>query len=148
MPSFQVKTPETYLGAERAQGFIQPLKSGNRYFARPGYLSLNAFALQGTWRISNQSAAALRPGAAIYAHFAAAKVYLVLTSTQNSPRTVSILLDGRPISAGVAGKDVHQGRVTVRGQRLYSLVSLPSAQQHQLEIKVPPGVSAYDFTFG
>jgi hypothetical protein len=38
--------------------------------------------------------------------------------------------------------------VTVTGQRLYSLVSLPYAQQHSLTLEVPPGVSAYDFTFG
>ena len=61
---------------------------------------------------------------------------------------MTVLLDGRPISSSAAGADVHQGQVTVRGQKLYSLVSLPSVQNHQLEIKVPPGVSAYDFTFG
>ncbi len=38
--------------------------------------------------------------------------------------------------------------MTVRGQLLYSLVHLPSAQQHVLTVEVPPGVSAYDFTFG
>jgi hypothetical protein len=36
----------------------------------------------------------------------------------------------------------------VHGQRLYSLVSLPAAQQHDLTLQVPPGVSAFDFTFG
>jgi hypothetical protein len=59
-----------------------------------------------------------------------------------------VLLDGRPISAADAGADVHDGMVTVRGQRLYGLISLPSAQQHTLTLKIPPGVSAYDFTFG
>ena len=38
--------------------------------------------------------------------------------------------------------------VMVRHQRLYSLVSLPAAEQHALTVQVPPGVSAYDFTFG
>jgi hypothetical protein len=38
--------------------------------------------------------------------------------------------------------------VTVQGQRLYSLVSLPRAQDHIVTVEVPPGVSAYDFTFG
>jgi len=38
--------------------------------------------------------------------------------------------------------------VTVTGQRLYSLVSLPASAQHALTVEVPPGVSAYDFTFG
>jgi thiol-disulfide isomerase/thioredoxin len=155
MPSLQTQTPETYVGASRAQlfsqagqGFVQPINTGNRDYARPGYLSLNAFGLQGTWKISNQSATVLKPGAAIYGHFAASKVYLVLTSAQNKPRTATVLLDGHPISSKDAGADVHQGQVTVRGERLYSLASFPTAQNHQLEIKLPPGVSAYDFTFG
>jgi hypothetical protein len=38
--------------------------------------------------------------------------------------------------------------VTVRGQRLYGLVSLPAAADHELTLDIPAGVSAYDFTFG
>ena len=64
------------------------------------------------------------------------------------PRRVRVLLDGRPIGGHSRGSDVHGGVVTVSGQRLYSLVSLPAAQQHALTIELPPGVSAYDFTFG
>jgi hypothetical protein len=71
-----------------------------------------------------------------------------LTSAGNLPRTVRVLLDGRPVGASAAGADVRRGQVTVRQQRLYALVSLPSAQAHDLEVDVPPGVSAYDFTFG
>ena len=46
------------------------------------------------------------------------------------------------------GADVHRGLVTVRGQRLYSLVSSTGDQSHLLTLEIPPGVSAYDFTFG
>ena len=87
-------------------------------------------------------------GAAIQVGFQAADVYLVLTSAANQPRTGRVLLDGHPISSASAGRDVHDGAVTVRGQRLYSLVSLPSAGGHALTVEVPPGVSAYSFTFG
>ncbi len=75
-------------------------------------------------------------------------MYLVLTSSGNLPRTVRVLLDGKPVATAASGRDVHGGDVTVRGQRLYSLVSLPSAQRHALTVEVPPGVSAYSFTFG
>ncbi len=54
----------------------------------------------------------------------------------------------RPISALDAGADVRSGAVTVQGQRLYSLVSLPGVRRHDLTVDVPAGVSAYDFTFG
>jgi hypothetical protein len=71
-----------------------------------------------------------------------------MTSTGNLPRQVRVLLDGHPIPARDAGADVHGAKVTLHGQRLYSLVSLPAAQQHDLTLQVPPGVSAFDFTFG
>jgi hypothetical protein len=59
-----------------------------------------------------------------------------------------VLLDGKAVPAGAAGTDVRGGLVTVQGQRLYSLVSLPGDEQHALTVVVPPGVKAYDFTFG
>ena len=33
-------------------------------------------------------------------------------------------------------------------QRLYRLVSLPRVEDRRLTLKLPPGVSAYAFTFG
>jgi hypothetical protein len=60
-----------------------------------------------------------------------------------------VLLGGRPLPTRYAGSDVHPGGlVTVRGQRLYSLISLPTAAQGAFTVEIPPGVSAYDFTFG
>jgi cytochrome c biogenesis protein CcdA/thiol-disulfide isomerase/thioredoxin len=148
MPSAQLATPETYLDADRAQGFATPPKAGTQDYAGIGNPRLNEFALRGRWSISSQAASAVAPGAAIQARFQAANVYLVLTSAGNVPRRVRVLLDGQPISARDAGADVHKALVTVRGQRLYSLVSLVGAEQHALTVEVPPGVSAYDFTFG
>jgi len=110
--------------------------------------ALNEFALRGTWRASSESVSPVTSGAAIEAGSQAQHVYLVLTSAQRTPRRVRVLLDGRPVPQDEAGADVHDGYVTVTGQRLYSLVSLPSDQQHALSVEVPPGVSAYDFTFG
>jgi cytochrome c biogenesis protein CcdA/thiol-disulfide isomerase/thioredoxin len=148
VPSAGLATPETYLGSERAQGFAQPLKSGVHFY--PGVVdpAFNQFALHGTWRVSSQSATPVSSGALIQARFQAAHVYLVMTSAGNAPRRVRVLLDGHPISGGAAGSDVHGATVTVRGQRLYSLVSLPTAENHALTLRVPRGVSAYDFTFG
>jgi cytochrome c biogenesis protein CcdA/thiol-disulfide isomerase/thioredoxin len=148
MPSSGLATPETYLDSQRAQAFAQPLQSGTHFYPGITYPTVNQFGLHGTWKISPQSATPTSAGAWIIGRFQAAHAYLVLTSAGNLPRTVLVRLDGRPISTKVAGADVHDGRVTVRGQRLYSLVSLPTAQQHTLTLDVPPGVSAYSFTFG
>jgi hypothetical protein len=60
-----------------------------------------------------------------------------MTSSGNRPRRVQVLLDARPIAS-----------VTVQRQQLYALVSLPRAEFHALTVVVPPGVRAYDFTFG
>jgi cytochrome c biogenesis protein CcdA/thiol-disulfide isomerase/thioredoxin len=148
MPSAGLNTPETYLDDQRSQGFAQPLQSGVHSYPGLTNPQLNEFGLHGTWRVSDQAAMPVSSGASIAAGFQAAHVYLVLTSSGNTPRSVRVLLDGRPISSRAAGTDVHGGAVTVTGQRLYSLVSLPAAQQHALTVEVPPGVSAYDFTFG
>ncbi len=148
VPSSGLQTPETYLDDRRSQGFVQPLASGVHFYAGVTNPPVNEFGLHGTWHVSNQSASPVSSGASITGGFAAAHVYLVLTSAANQPRTVRVLLDGHPISPQDAGADVHAGAVTVRGQRLYSLVSLAGAQQHTITLDVPPGVSAYDFTFG
>jgi cytochrome c biogenesis protein CcdA/thiol-disulfide isomerase/thioredoxin len=148
VPSSGLGTPETYLDAQRNQGFAQPLQSGTHFYPGVDSPSLNEFGLHGTWTVTNQSATPRSLGANITGRFQAAHAYLVLTSAGNLPRSVHISLDGHSIAAAQAGADVHAGVVTVRGQRLYALVSLPDAQQHTLTLQIPPGVTAYDFTFG
>jgi hypothetical protein len=148
MPSAGLATPETYLNAQRALGFAQPLQRGVHFYPGVSSLTLNEFALHGYWRADSESITPSATGATIEAGFQAAHVYLVMTSSGNVPRRVRVLLDGRPITAADAGADVHRGLVTVAGQRLYALVSLRQAEAHALTVEVPPGVSAYDFTFG
>jgi cytochrome c biogenesis protein CcdA/thiol-disulfide isomerase/thioredoxin len=144
----QLATPETYLDDQRSQGFVEPLRAGVHSYSGLARPDVNQFALRGTWQITGQSATPTAPGAAIDFGFQAQRVYLVLTSQGNRPRTVTVRLNGKPIPARYAGSDVHSGAVTVRGQRLYELAALPAAGQADLEVDVPPGVSAYDFTFG
>jgi cytochrome c biogenesis protein CcdA/thiol-disulfide isomerase/thioredoxin len=148
MPSTNLGTPETYLNSQRAQGFAQQLRSGTHFYPGVGQPILNEFGLHGTWRATSESVSPQSAGASITGRFQAAYVYLVMTSAGGTPRTVRVLLNGHPIPASQAGADVRGAQVTVRGQRLYSLVSLPSDQQQTLTVEVPPGVSAYDFTFG
>jgi cytochrome c biogenesis protein CcdA/thiol-disulfide isomerase/thioredoxin len=142
-------TPETYLGTARAQGWVNGPKSGlHDYGSAPhANLAVNDFAYSGTWNISEQPATAVS-GAGIDVELQAKNVYLVLSSPGERPRPVQVLLDGRPIAAAVAGLDVHGGVVMVRGQRLYTLVSLPRDEQHRLTLRFAPSVSGYAFTFG
>jgi len=149
MASAGLGTPETYLDTQRQQGIVTKLFAGNRnYPGAPGGLSLNQFALKGPWDATSESITAVGSGASVTGAVQAAKVYLVLTSAGNVPRQGRVLLDGQPIPNAHAGADVHNGVVTVTGERLYSLVSFPAAQQFSFTVELPPGVSAYDFTFG
>jgi cytochrome c biogenesis protein CcdA/thiol-disulfide isomerase/thioredoxin len=132
-------TPETYLGTARAQGFVPsgPKEGTNDFRAATGDdLPLNAFSLGGRWTGDEESSTAVA-GATIDATIQAGHVYLVLASEGERPRSVQVSVDGRPTKA-----------VRVTRQRLYTLVDLPKTGQHALHLDVPPGVSAFAFTFG
>ncbi len=146
-PAATVTTPETYLGAARAERFTNAMLSpGLHDFSAPRSLPPNEFAYRGRWRISLDSAAAVG-GSSLDLNFGARRVYLVLGSPGHS-RRVKVLLDGRPIAAADAGTDVDGGAVTVSGHRLYNLVDLPRVGDHLLSLEPEAGVEGYAFTFG
>jgi cytochrome c biogenesis protein CcdA/thiol-disulfide isomerase/thioredoxin len=143
-------TPETYLGTARAQGWVNGPVAGVHSYgspAPPDTLATNEFAFSGTWNIGAQPALAVSR-AGIDAEFHARNVYLVLSSAGGVPRTVQVLVDGRPAGPGVAGGDVHSGVLTVTGQRLYWLVGLSGDETHRLGLRFSPGVTGFAFTFG
>src|SRR6202012_3424073 len=148
MPSTHLGTPETYLNPQRAEGFAQQLQGGTHFYAGVDAPILNEFGLHGTWTATSESVTPAKPGASITGRFQAAHVYLVMTSNDNKPRTARVLVTGKAFPASEAGSDVHNGLVTVQGQRLYNLISLAGDQQQTFTVQIPPGISAYDFTFG
>ena len=88
----------------------------------------------------DEAADALARGATLDAHVVGKAVYLVLSSAGRPRRGSSTRRrsDGKPLTR----------RVTVRRQRLYTLVSLPKTEEHQLTLRFAPGISGYAFTFG
>lgn len=144
-----VTTPESYLGAARADRFVNgPILPGAQTFQLPaGGLPLDHLAYEGRWRIAADSATAVG-GARLHLGFGARRVFLVLGSRGDRPRTVRVMLDGRPLPDRLAGPDVRDGRVTVSQQRLYRLVDLGRVGGHVLTLELEPGVSGYAFTFG
>ena len=137
-PSKEGVTPETYLGANRAQGFVNgAIIAGTRNFgAPPRELPGSTFAYSGRWKINDQSATALSADSRIDVNFHARRVYLVLGSPGRA-RTATVELDGRPIKT-----------VKVTNQKLYTLVNLESVEDHRLTLRVAPGISGFAFTFG
>jgi cytochrome c biogenesis protein CcdA/thiol-disulfide isomerase/thioredoxin len=140
-------TPETYLSYPRGTNFDPPLRPGTGSYAGTTDLPPVHFSLSGTWKITKESATAVS-GASINARVTARKVFLVLGTDDGRPRAAHVLLDGKPLPDSEAGDDVSAGRLTVREQRLYRLVSLPHVEDRRLTIKLPAGVSSYAFTFG
>jgi thiol-disulfide isomerase/thioredoxin len=126
-------TPETYVGAARAERFAVAPHPGVATYPPAGRLPPSGFALGGRWRVTGESATAASPGAAIDANVHAKSVYLVLSG----PGRVHVALDGRPTRT-----------VTVRDQRLYTLASLPRTGDHRISLRFDAGVSAFAFTFG
>jgi cytochrome c biogenesis protein CcdA/thiol-disulfide isomerase/thioredoxin len=144
--SRKVTTPETYLGAARAERFVNPqLSPGLHDFGDPPPAPQDGFAYRGRWRITKESATAA--GGSLDLHFGARRVYMVLGSPDRG-RRMRVLLDGRPIPNRLAGADVHHGFVDVSEQRLYELVDLPSVGDHVLRLIPEAGVTGYSFTFG
>jgi hypothetical protein len=143
-----VTTPETYLGAARAERFSNPMLSpGSHDFGDPAPPPANHFAYHGRWRITLESATAER-GAGLDLNFGARRVYMVLGPSARHAGRMQVLLDGRPIPASVAGSDVHGGTVEVSSQRLYELVDLPRVEHHVLTLRPEKGITGYSFTFG
>ena len=142
-------TPETYIGTERAQGWINwPVGGTHNYGVPTGALALSSFAYGGTWTIGPQQALA-GTGATITANVQGKHVYIVLSPPAGGVAGhVQVLINGKTPTAADAGSDVHNGIVTVNEQRLYNIVSEPKDEDETITLRFSPGMSAYSFTFG
>jgi cytochrome c biogenesis protein CcdA/thiol-disulfide isomerase/thioredoxin len=147
-PSAGVTTPETYLGAARAERFTNPeLSPGTHDFGDPAPPAANEFAYRGRWRIGLEAATA--KGGSLDLNFGARRVYMVLgPGGGGQAGRMEVLLDGRPIPPAWAGSDVHGATVEIASQRLYELVDLPRVGHHLLSLRPAAGVTGYSFTFG
>lgn len=144
-----LSTPETYLGYARIERFASPESikedEGQRYTIPIG-LPEDYFAYGGSWIIKDEPAIS-GEGAKIALNYKAKGVYLVMKS-EGVASTVELLLDGKKISQKDAGEDVVDGAITIKEQRLYSLVKHDAVRNHELTIimkDVP--VSVYAFSF-
>ncbi|CAB3663755.1 Protein DipZ [Achromobacter deleyi] len=152
--SAEVRSPETYLGYDRAEGFATRDKfvaDTPVAYTAPAELALNHWALDGAWRIgAERSTLAQGTGRLVY-RFHARDLHLVLgPDADGKPVRFKITIDGKP-PGNDHGMDVTaDGTGTVTEQRLYQLVRQQDASaDHTFAIEfLDPGVSAYAFTFG
>jgi cytochrome c biogenesis protein CcdA/thiol-disulfide isomerase/thioredoxin len=144
----QTTTPESYLGAFRAERFTNGLigPGSHDFGGAPAMLPPEHLAYGGRWNISREAATA-GAGATLDLSFNAKQVFLVLGSL-GARRPLRVELDGKPLPNSLAGQDVRNGIAQIGPQRLYRLVDLPAVGRHRLTLRFAPGISGYAFTFG
>ena len=135
-----VQSPETYLGAQRAENFV-----------KSGPLALNNWTLEGEWNMGGQQVTLEQAGGRIVYRFHARDLHLVLApGADGKPVRFKVTVDGEA-PGDAHGTDVApDGTGTVTEQRLYQLVRQPGeVQDRTFSIEfLDPNVAAYAFTFG
>ena len=150
----QDRSPETYVGFARAENFRSPggfAQDQPQRYTVPANLSLNQWALSGTWNVGAEKAALRTAPGKIVFRFHARDLHLVLgPGGTGSPVRFRVQLDGVPPGAS-HGTDVDaNGDGVVGEQRLYQLIRQASdVGEHEFSIEFLDGdVQAYSFTFG
>jgi thiol-disulfide isomerase/thioredoxin len=149
-----LKSPETYLGYERAANFASrsgPLFNARRNYTAPAQLGLNRWALSGNWTMRKQYVALNEPGGRIAYRFHARDVHLVMgPATKGSTVRFRVLIDGQPPGPAHGGDIDEHGYGVVNEQRLYQLIRQTSViAEHQFEIEfLDAQVETFAFTFG
>ena len=128
------RTPETYLGSDRASGFAQgTLQKGQHAFSFPSRLQADTFALDGTWKVEPQSIAPAEGKGRLRLSYRGKQVNLVVSGEGDLTWTVN----GKTRTTHVSG--VPNGMELVRTDEPGS---------GELELEASPGLQLYSFTFG
>jgi len=149
-----LKSPETYLGYDRAERFGSPdavRRDQPRAYRAPSRLALNQWSFAGEWTIGRQANALQKSPGQLLCRFHARDVHLVMGPARpGNAIPFRVTIDGE--SPGAAhGLDVDErGNGTVREQRLYQLVRQPAPiVDRTLAIEfLAEAVEVFAFTFG
>jgi cytochrome c biogenesis protein CcdA/thiol-disulfide isomerase/thioredoxin len=149
-----VLSPETYIGYERAKNFAsaEPIAQDSRKVYTPLLrLSLNQWALGGSWKVSPESAVLQAASGKIAFRFHARDLHLVLGPAKDGkPVRFKVTLDGTPPGEDHGSDTDANGVGTVNEHRLYQLIRQKGpAEDRTFQIEfLDPGVQAFAFTFG
>lgn len=165
-------TRELYAGTSRnysalRSGFADPYVMNEEFYQKaltdieytdPGDYQNHHIYLQGLWHNGEESLRHARTTEAFEDYMAirfnAVDVNVVLRTRSDTPYTVQIEMDGRPLLPEDAGRDIwfdDQGRsfITVDEPRLYSLVLLDRFESHELKMRSNSDeFEVFAFTFG
>jgi cytochrome c biogenesis protein CcdA/thiol-disulfide isomerase/thioredoxin len=150
----EVRSPETYLGYDRAQSEISTpnaVHDAAQEYRTPKSIQLNQWGLDGTWTVEGERALLTRAPGRISFRFHARDLHLVLgPASEGKPVRYRVLLDGAAPTKSHGVDTDADGRGVVREQRLYQLIRQSGPVQDRtftIEFE-DPGVQAFSFTFG
>jgi thiol-disulfide isomerase/thioredoxin len=148
-----LRSPETYLGFERSDGFESPggpLRDESRHYEVPTQLRLNQWALSGDWKIEPEKVVLETAGGSMAIRFEARDAHLVLSHETREPIAFRVTMDGE-IPGSSHGTDVDEaGHGLLHSGRLYQLIRQNGEVcERTLQISfLEPGPEAYVATFG
>jgi cytochrome c biogenesis protein CcdA/thiol-disulfide isomerase/thioredoxin len=147
-------SPETYVGYKRTQHFASAqlfAQDARMAYTPQPRLTLNQWALGGTWKVGPESAVLDAAPGRILFRFHARDLHLVLGPTKNGkPIRFKVTLDGSAPGDDHGSDTDAAGAGTVQSHRLYQLIRQKGAvEDRTFEIEfLDPGVQAFAFTFG
>jgi cytochrome c biogenesis protein CcdA/thiol-disulfide isomerase/thioredoxin len=148
-----VQSPETYIGYDRAAGFVSPggaVEEKSHLYAA-GMPQLNEWGLKGEWTIGSGHARLDKADGSIVYRFHARDLHLVLGPGEaGKPVRFTVTIDGKAPGDNHGVDTDDGGNGTVTEERLYQLIRQKGpVADHVFEIRfLDPGVEAYAFTFG
>jgi cytochrome c biogenesis protein CcdA/thiol-disulfide isomerase/thioredoxin len=148
------RSPETYIGYKRAEHFASAqlfAQDARMAYTPQPRLTLNQWALGGTWKVGPESAVLdTAPGKIVF-RFHGRDLHLVLGPAKiGKPIRFKVTLDGTAPGDDHGSDTDAAGAGTVQGHRLYQLIRQKGAvEDRTFEIEfLDPGVQAFAFTFG
>jgi thiol-disulfide isomerase/thioredoxin len=148
------RSPETYIGYRQAQNFASPeklRKDAIQSFSAPAKLSLNHWALSGSWNVNSESAELQAVGGTVVFRFHSRDLHLILAPAKDGkPVRFTVTLDGAAPGEN-HGVDIGpDGLGEIREPRLYQLIRQKGPiVDRTFEIEfLDSGGQALDFTFG
>jgi len=148
------RSPETYIGYRQAEHFASPerlTEDSRKTYSSPAGLSLNQWALSGSWKVDEESAVPQTAGGKIVFRFHSRDLHLVLGPAKDGkPVRFKVTLDGEAPGENCGFDAGSDGTGEVSEPRLYQLIRQKGqVKDRTFEIEfLDPGVHALDFTFG
>ena len=149
-----LRSPESYVGYEMAERFASKggaVPNRQHEYVAPKQLSLNEWALSGSWTIQRQAAVLNDANGKIVFRFHARDLNLIVApSVPGTTIRFRVLIDGHSPGSSHGADIDEEGAGAISEARMYQMIrqSGKIADRELVVEFLSSGVSVYDFTFG